>query len=75
MGSRYIHRILFLLKVSAWVILPAAKSDAGVLSRVTRSDLKRLLSDLESREGYHINIVTSLPLTLRRRGYPAAEVP
>ncbi|KAL3632308.1 hypothetical protein CASFOL_025292 [Castilleja foliolosa] len=49
----------------------------GVLSRVTGSDLKRLLSDLESRKGYHINIVTvrKLTLTQRRRGYPAAEVP
>ncbi|KAL3652175.1 hypothetical protein CASFOL_001856 [Castilleja foliolosa] len=65
------------LNVSSWVILPAAKSDAGVLSRVTGSDLKRLLSDLESRKGYHINIVTvrKLTLTPRQRGYPAAEVP
>ncbi|KAL3619229.1 hypothetical protein CASFOL_036799 [Castilleja foliolosa] len=39
--------------------------DAGVLSRVTRSDLKRLLSDLESRKGYHINIVTVRNLTER----------
>lgn len=39
--------------------------DAGVLSRVTKSDLKRLLSDLESRKGYHINVVTVRKLTVR----------
>lgn len=38
--------------------------DAGVLSRVTKSDLKRLLSDLESRKGYHINFVTVRKLTV-----------
>ncbi|KAI3462806.1 hypothetical protein Pfo_019469 [Paulownia fortunei] len=38
--------------------------DAGVLSRVTKSDLKRLLSDLESRKGYHINVVTVRKLTI-----------
>lgn len=38
--------------------------DAGVLSRVTRSDLKRLLSDLEYRKGFHINVVTVRKLTV-----------
>lgn len=38
--------------------------DAGVLSRVTRSDLKRLLSDLESRKNYRINFVTVRKLTV-----------
>ena len=38
--------------------------DAGVLSRVTRSDLKRLLSDLESRKNFHINFITVRKLTV-----------
>lgn len=38
--------------------------DAGVLSRVTKSDLKRLLSDLESRKGCHINVITVRKLTV-----------
>lgn len=38
--------------------------DAGVLSRVTRSDLKRLLSDLESRKNIHINFITVRKLTV-----------
>lgn len=38
--------------------------DAGVLSRVTRSDIKRLLTDLESRKGFHINVVTVRKLTV-----------
>lgn len=38
--------------------------DAGVLSRVTKSDLKRLLTDLESRKGFHVNIVTVRKLTV-----------
>ncbi|XP_042475487.1 UPF0603 protein At1g54780, chloroplastic-like [Macadamia integrifolia] len=37
--------------------------DAGVLSRVTKSDLKQLLSDLESRKNFHINFVTVRKLT------------
>lgn len=39
--------------------------DAGVLSRVTRSDLKQLLSDLESRKNFHINFITVRKLTVR----------
>lgn len=38
--------------------------DAGVLSRVTRSDLKRLLSDLESRKNFRINFITVRKLTV-----------
>lgn len=38
--------------------------DAGVLSRVTKSDLKRLLSDLESRKNFHINFITVRKLTV-----------
>lgn len=38
--------------------------DAGVLSRVTRSDLKQLLSDLESRKKFHINFITVRKLTV-----------
>lgn len=32
--------------------------DAGVLSRVTRSDLKRLLTGIEEETGFHIDVVT-----------------
>lgn len=39
--------------------------DAGVLNRVTRSDLKRLLSDLEDRKGFHIDFVTLRKLTTK----------
>lgn len=38
--------------------------DAGVLSRVTRSDLKGLLSDLESRKNVRINFITVRKLTV-----------
>lgn len=38
--------------------------DAGVLSRVTRSDLKQLLSDLESRKNFRINFITVRKLTV-----------
>lgn len=38
--------------------------DANVLSRVTKSDLKRLLSDLESRKNFHINFITVRKLTV-----------
>ena len=39
--------------------------DANVLSRVTKSDLKQLLSDLESRKNFHINFITVRKLTVR----------
>ncbi|CAI5952581.1 unnamed protein product [Closterium sp. NIES-65] len=32
--------------------------DANVLSRITRSDIKKLLTDLEERTGFHIDAVT-----------------
>ncbi|CAA3018580.1 UPF0603 protein At1g54780, chloroplastic [Olea europaea var. sylvestris] len=47
--------------------------DAGVLSRVTKSDLKRLLSDLESRKGYHINFVTVRKLTSKADAFEYAD--
>ncbi|XP_073296197.1 UPF0603 protein At1g54780, chloroplastic-like [Primulina huaijiensis] len=47
--------------------------DAGVLSRVTKSDLKRLLSDLESRKGYHINVVTVRKLTSKADAFEYAD--
>ncbi|KAH7436605.1 hypothetical protein KP509_05G027600 [Ceratopteris richardii] len=39
--------------------------DANVLNRVTKSDLKRLLSDLEDRKGFHIDMVTLRKLTTK----------
>lgn len=39
--------------------------DANVLSKVTKSDLKQLLSDLESRKNIHINFITVRKLTVR----------
>ncbi|GLJ11293.1 hypothetical protein SUGI_0151030 [Cryptomeria japonica] len=47
--------------------------DAGVLNRVTKSDIKRLLSDLESRKGYHINFVTLRKLTSKADAYEFAD--
>lgn len=38
--------------------------DAGVLSRVTRSDLKKLLSDLEYRKKLRLNFITVRKLTV-----------
>jgi uncharacterized membrane protein YgcG len=38
--------------------------DAGVLSRVTKSDVKRLLQDLEDRKNFHINFITVRKLTV-----------
>jgi hypothetical protein len=39
--------------------------DAGVLSRVTKSDVKRLARDLEARKNIRINFVTVRKLTVR----------
>ncbi|MCO5549997.1 hypothetical protein L7F22_003474 [Adiantum nelumboides] len=39
--------------------------DAGVLNRVTKSDIKRLLGDLEDRKGFHIDCVTVRKLTTK----------
>lgn len=47
--------------------------DAGVLSRLTKSDLKKLLSDLESRKGYHINVVTVRKLTSKADAFEYAD--
>ncbi|KAE8675365.1 UPF0603 protein [Hibiscus syriacus] len=47
--------------------------DANVLSRVTKSDLKRLLSDLESRKNFHINFVTVRKLTSKADAFEYAD--
>ncbi|XLR31742.1 hypothetical protein S83_059642, partial [Arachis hypogaea] len=40
---------------------------------VTRSDLKRLLSDLESRKNFHINFVTVRKLTSKADAFEYAD--
>ncbi|KAG5244877.1 hypothetical protein OIU76_002944 [Salix suchowensis] len=47
--------------------------DAGVLSRVTKSDLKQLLSDLESRKNFKINFVTVRKLTSKADAFEYAD--
>ncbi|PKA60903.1 UPF0603 protein [Apostasia shenzhenica] len=47
--------------------------DAGVLSRVTKSDLKGLLSDLESRKNLHINFITVRKLTSKPDAFEYAD--
>ncbi|KAF8401613.1 hypothetical protein HHK36_012559 [Tetracentron sinense] len=47
--------------------------DAGVLSRVTKSDLRRLLSDLESRKNFHLNFVTVRKLTSKADAFEYAD--
>lgn len=47
--------------------------DAGVLNRVTRSDLKRLLTDLEDRTGYHVDIVTLRKITSKSDVFEFAD--
>ncbi|KAJ6413928.1 hypothetical protein OIU84_006684 [Salix udensis] len=47
--------------------------DAGVLSRVTKSDLKQLLSDLESRKNIKINFVTVRKLTSKADAFEYAD--
>ncbi|KNA04482.1 hypothetical protein SOVF_199350 [Spinacia oleracea] len=47
--------------------------DAGVLSRVTKSDLKRLLSDLESRKNFRLNFVTVRKLTSKADAFEYAD--
>lgn len=49
------------------------EDDAGVLNRVTKSDIKRLLSDLESRKGYHINCITLRKLTSKADSFEFAD--
>ncbi|KAI3871885.1 hypothetical protein MKX03_012921 [Papaver bracteatum] len=47
--------------------------DAGVLSRVTKSDLRRLLTDLETRKNIHINFVTVRKLTSKADAFEYAD--
>eukprot|EP00249_Psilotum_nudum_P010777 c22762_g1_i1 orf=101-1018(+) len=47
--------------------------DASVLNRVTKSDLKRLLTDLEDRRGYHIDMVTLRKLTTKADVFEFAD--
>ncbi|XP_010942432.1 UPF0603 protein At1g54780, chloroplastic [Elaeis guineensis] len=47
--------------------------DAGVLSRVTKSDLKQLLSDLESKKNLHINFITVRKLTSKADAFEYAD--
>ncbi|KAL9379050.1 hypothetical protein Peur_027532 [Populus x canadensis] len=47
--------------------------DAGVLSRVTKSDLKQLLSDLESRKNFKINFITVRKLTSKADAFEYAD--
>ncbi|KAJ8636578.1 hypothetical protein MRB53_010845 [Persea americana] len=47
--------------------------DAGVLSRVTKSDLKQMMSDLESRKNLHINFVTVRKLTSKADAFEYAD--
>jgi uncharacterized membrane protein YgcG len=47
--------------------------DASVLNRVTKSDLKRLLTDLEERKGYHINVITLRKLTSKADSFEFAD--
>lgn len=47
--------------------------DASVLNRVTRSDLKRLLRDLEDRKGFHVNVITLRKLTSKADSFEFAD--
>ncbi|CAN1232838.1 UPF0603 protein At1g54780, chloroplastic [Linum perenne] len=47
--------------------------DAGVLSRVTKTDLRNLLSDLESRKNFKINFVTVRKLTSKADAFEYAD--
>ncbi|CAM0955601.1 unnamed protein product [Alopecurus aequalis] len=47
--------------------------DAGVLSRVTKSDLKRLARDLEARKNIRINFVTVRKLTSKADAFEYAD--
>ncbi|KAJ6821470.1 putative serine/threonine-protein kinase [Iris pallida] len=47
--------------------------DANVLSRVTKSDLKALMSDLESRKNLHVNFVTVRKLTSKADAFEYAD--
>uniref|UniRef100_A0A0E0L2B1 TPM domain-containing protein n=1 Tax=Oryza punctata TaxID=4537 RepID=A0A0E0L2B1_ORYPU len=47
--------------------------DAGVLSRVTKSDVKRLIRDLESRKNIRINFITVRKLTSKADAFEYAD--
>lgn len=47
--------------------------DANVLNRVTKSDLKRLLRDLEERKGFHINVITVRKITTKADSFEFAD--
>ncbi|CAN0914337.1 UPF0603 protein At1g54780, chloroplastic [Linum grandiflorum] len=47
--------------------------DAGVLSRVTKTDLRNLLSDLESRKNFRINFITVRKLTSKADAFEYAD--
>uniref|UniRef100_UPI00022F83DD UPF0603 protein At1g54780, chloroplastic n=1 Tax=Arabidopsis thaliana TaxID=3702 RepID=UPI00022F83DD len=47
--------------------------DAGVLSRVTKSDLKKLLSDLEYRKKMRLNFITVRKLTSKADAFEYAD--
>ncbi|KAL5701633.1 hypothetical protein ACHQM5_026949 [Ranunculus cassubicifolius] len=47
--------------------------DAGVLSRLTKSDLKVMLSDVEARKNIHINFVTVRKLTSKADAFEYAD--
>lgn len=47
--------------------------DAGVLSRLTKFDLKKLLTDLEERTGYHIDVVTLRKITTKGDVFELAD--
>ncbi|KAF2316899.1 hypothetical protein GH714_042240 [Hevea brasiliensis] len=47
--------------------------DASVLSRVTKSDLRQLLSDLEARKNFKINFITVRKLTSKADAFEYAD--
>nr|ABF21087.1 putative thylakoid lumen protein [Selaginella tamariscina] len=47
--------------------------DAGVVNRVNKSDLKNLLTELEQRKGFHIDIVTLRKLTSKADAFEFAD--
>ncbi|BBH06628.1 thylakoid lumen 18.3 kDa protein, partial [Prunus dulcis] len=47
--------------------------DAGVLSRVTKSDIKRLMSELEYKKNFHINFITVRKLTSKADAFEYAD--
>ncbi|WOK95972.1 hypothetical protein Cni_G04679 [Canna indica] len=47
--------------------------DAGVLSRVTKTDLRNLMSDLDNRKNLHINFITVRKLTSKADAFEYAD--